>query len=85
MPSIDNFLSEVYSEEIYSISESEFDEVMMLAAQDDESQWAGYDEWSEHVEAAFSEGDVENFTVQDGAIFHKPEPKRGPFIAGVEI
>ncbi len=45
----------------------------------------GYDDWSEGVEDSFSEGDVENFTVQDGAIFHKPEPKRGPFIAGVEV
>ena len=83
--SIDRFLSEVYSEELHQVSEAEFDEVMRLAAQDDESEWAGYDEWSEHVEAAFTEGDVENFTVQEGAIFHKPQPQRGPFIAGVEV
>jgi len=76
MPSIDNFLSEVYSEEIHSISESEFDEVMMLAAQETESEWAGYDEWSE---------DVENFEIIDGRLHHKPTPKRGPFIAGIEI
>ena len=78
MPSIDNFLSEVYSEELHQVSEAEFDEVMMLASQDDESEWAGYDEWSEQVEA-------ENFHIVDGRLHHKPQPQRGPFIAGIEI
>ncbi len=45
----------------------------------------GYDEWSAEVEETFSEGDVENFQIHDGAIFHKPEPQRGQFIAGIEI
>jgi len=78
MSSIDNFLSEVYSEGIHSISESEFDEVMMLAAQDDESEWAGYDEWSKQLEA-------ENFHIVDGRVHHKPEPKSNGFIMGIEI
>ncbi len=76
MPSIDNFLSEVYSEELHQVSEAEFDEVMMLASQDDESEWAGYDEWSE---------DVENFEIIDGRVHHKPQPQRGSFIMGIEV
>jgi hypothetical protein len=78
MSSIDNFLSEVYSEEIYSIDEREFDEVMRLAAQDDESEWAGYDEWSEQVEA-------ENFHIVDGRVLHKPQPKSNGRIGAIEI
>ena len=58
------------------MSEAEFDEVMMLAAQDDESEWQGYDEWSE---------DVENFHVKDGQVHHKPEPKSNGFIGAIEI
>ncbi len=78
MSSIDNFLSEVYSEELHQVSEAEFDEVMMLAAQDDESEWAGYDEWSEQVE-------TENFHIVDGRLHHKPQPQRGSFIMGIEV
>ena len=78
MSSIDKFLSEVYSEELHQVSEAEFDEVMRLAAQEDESEWAGYDEWSEQVEA-------ENFHTVDGRVHHKPEPKSNGFIAGIEI
>ncbi len=76
MSSIDNFLSEVYSEELHQVSESEFDEVMMLAAQNDESEWAGYDEWSEGVE---------NFEIIDGRPHHKPQPKSNGFIGAIEI
>ena len=56
-------------------------ELLEAAAED----FDGYDDWSAEVEEAFTEGNVENFTVQDGAIFHKPEPKSNGFIAGVEV
>jgi hypothetical protein len=68
------------------VSESEFDEVMRLAAQDDESEWAGYDEWSEQAAAAFTEGDVENFTVQDGKVFYRAQASRsGGKVGAIEI
>jgi len=37
--------SEIYSEELYSLTESEYDEVMA-------DDWQGYSEWSQDVEAA---------------------------------
>jgi hypothetical protein len=73
MSSIDNFLSEVYSEELYSISESEYDEVMSASAVD----YDGYEEWSE---------DVENFQIIKGQLRYKGEGiKRGPFVGGIEV
>ncbi|MEW6208736.1 MAG: hypothetical protein AB1631_10240 [Acidobacteriota bacterium] len=56
-------------------------EILEAAASD----FSGYSEWSIEVEDAFSEGDVENFHIVDGAIFHKAEPQRGPFIAGIAV
>jgi len=47
-------------------------ELLEAAAEDFE----GYTEWSE---------DVENFEVINGQLQHKPEPKRGPFIGGIEV
>jgi len=44
MPSIPKFDSEIYSEEIFSITESEYDEVMA-------DSWEGYSERSTEVEA----------------------------------
>jgi len=38
-----------YSEEIYSVSEQEFDEVMQMMAED-ESGFEGYGEWSQELE-----------------------------------
>jgi hypothetical protein len=48
MNSISNFESNVYSEELHTVSESEFDEVMQAMATDDE--WQGYGEWSAELE-----------------------------------
>jgi hypothetical protein len=45
MTSIPNYLSEVYSEEIYSVSERDYDEVMAAPAVEGED-WAGYSDWS---------------------------------------
>ncbi len=45
MTSIPKFDSEIYSEELYTVSESEYDEVMSLMAED-ESGWQGYEVWS---------------------------------------
>ena len=42
------FDSEIYSEELYSVSEQEYDEVMQASAVDD--GWQGYSEWSAELE-----------------------------------
>ena len=42
------FDSEIYSEELYSVSEQEYDEVMQASAVDD--GWKGYSEWSAELE-----------------------------------
>ena len=44
MSSIPKFDSEIYSEELHSVTESEYDEVMA-------DNWQGYTEWSTEVEA----------------------------------
>ena len=49
MTSLPNYLSEVYSEDLFAgISEADYDEVMQASAVDD--GWQGYEEWSEEIE-----------------------------------
>ena len=49
MTSLPNYLSEVYSEELYAgLSEADYNEVMQASAVDD--GWQGYTEWSEEIE-----------------------------------
>ena len=50
MTSISNFESNVYSEEIYSVSEQDFHEVMQMMA-DESNDFEGYGEWSQALEA----------------------------------
>ena len=47
MTSISNFESNVYSEELHIVSESEYDEVMQAMADD---VFEGYGEWSQELE-----------------------------------
>ena len=56
-------------------------ELLEAAAED----FDGYDQCSEEVEGTFSEGDVENLTVQDGAILHKPQPEPNGRVGAIEI
>jgi hypothetical protein len=49
MTSISNFESNVYSEEIYSVSEQDFNEVMQMMA-DESNNFEGYGEWSQELE-----------------------------------
>ena len=51
--SINNFDVNVYSEELHQVSESEYDEVMQMMAQDD---FEGYSEWSADLESAAWQG-----------------------------
>ena len=48
MTSINNFDSNVYSEELFNFTEDEYNEVMQASALDDD--WQGYGEWSIEVE-----------------------------------
>lgn len=49
MTSLQNYLSEVYSEELYAgISEADYNEVMAASAVDD--GWQGYEQWSIELE-----------------------------------
>ena len=49
MTSISNFDSNVYSEELHTISESEYDEVMQAMAEESDD-FQGYGEWSQELE-----------------------------------
>ena len=49
MTSISNFESNVYSEELHNISESEYDEVMQAIAEES-TGFEGYGEWSEELQ-----------------------------------
>jgi hypothetical protein len=49
MTSISNFESNVYSEELHIVSESEYDEVMQMMA-DESNDFEGYGEWSQELE-----------------------------------
>jgi hypothetical protein len=61
MTSISKFDSEVYSEEAYSFTEAEYDEVMSASAVEDEEQdgWQAYGEWSAELEQAQFEASLE--------------------------
>lgn len=85
MTSILSFESEVYSEELYSISEQEFAEVMQASAVDDD--WQGYSEWSNDLEAALKVvAESENFIAySDGSVEHRPEPKSNGRLEGIEL
>ena len=48
MTTLSNYLSEVYSEELFAgISEADYDEVMSASTED---EWQGYSEWSIELE-----------------------------------
>lgn len=49
MTSISNFESNVYSEELHTVSESEYDEVMQAMAEESEG-FRSYGEWSAELE-----------------------------------
>ena len=73
---ISKFESNVYSEELFTVSDTEYDEVMQAIAE--ESDWQGYEEFSRELES-------ENFVVRKGKVYHKPEPKSLGRIGGYEL
>jgi hypothetical protein len=84
MTSISNFESNVYSEELHNVSESEYDEVMQLMAEDD-SAFEGYAEWSASLESAVVNESSNFIATFDGKVYHKPEPKSNGRIGGIEL
>jgi hypothetical protein len=58
MTSILNFESNVYSEELYSVTEQEFDEVMQAIAEESQG-FQGYGEWSQEIEIEAWKGSKE--------------------------
>ena len=76
MTSINNFDSTVYSEEIFSVSEADYDAVMSEA-------WAGYADWSEEIES--QSPNPENFTVRGGLIYPVAVAAPRPRIGAIEI
>ncbi|HET9530672.1 MAG TPA: hypothetical protein VFQ92_09990 [Blastocatellia bacterium] len=87
MASIPNYLSEVYSEDLYSISESDYDEVIATPAVED--GWQGYSEWSAEVEADQKKQEAAPSTLyidpKDGKVKQIPEPKSLGRIDGIEL
>jgi hypothetical protein len=82
MTSIQSFESNVYSEELFSVSETEYDEVMQMIGEES-AEFAGYSEWSESLEVI---NESENFIAySDGRVEHRPEPKSNGRIGGIEI
>jgi hypothetical protein len=74
------FDSEIYSEELCSVSEEEYDAVMAAPAVED---WEGYGEWSESLQAQTAES--ENLYVESGKVYHRPQPKSLGRIGGIEL
>lgn len=89
MTSIQKFDSEIYSEELYTVSESEYDEVMSLMAED-ESGLQGYVVWSREQEQSVWQGSKElNGILIKKACEHKHCPHtqcaKAVRIGGIEI
>ncbi len=82
MASIPNYLSEVYSEELYSISESDYDEVMAAPAVDE--NWQGYGEWSRELETRLAPSTL-YVDPKDGKVKQIPEPKSLGRVDGIEL
>ena len=81
---LSQFDTQSYSEELFNVSESEYDEVMSLMAAND-SGFEGYSEWSLSLESPVV-NESENFVATaDGKVHHKPEPKSDGRIGGIEI
>lgn len=81
MTSIPDFDTHVHCEELYGVSEAEYDEVMSLMAEDGDG-WQGYAEWSAALDATI---ESENFVVRNGRVYHKPEPRSMGRIGGYEL
>jgi hypothetical protein len=80
--SIPNYLSEIYSEELFNHSEDDERAMAELIASEQDG-WQGYGEWSATLEAPPAAS--ENFVVVNGKLQHKPEPKSLGRLNGFEL
>ncbi|MEN3333090.1 MAG: hypothetical protein V7641_2455 [Blastocatellia bacterium] len=78
---LNQFESNVYSEELFTLTESEHDEVMQMMASDNDG-WQGYGEWSAALD---QNAESENFVVVNGRVSHKPEPRSLGRVNGYEL
>lgn len=84
MNSINNFLTEVYAEELFNFSESDYAEVMSASIADD--SFVGYSEWSVTIEELMPEGDLENFKVVNGQVRYRGANLKHRFtVGGIEV
>ena len=77
MTTLSPFDSRIQCEELSPVSESEFDEVMQMIAEEAEG-FEVYGEWSAELES-------ENFVVRNGKVYHKPEAPSQGRIGGFEL
>jgi hypothetical protein len=85
MTNISRFDSQVYSEETHPVTESEYDEVMQMMA-DEASGFEGYEEWSREIESDPVVNESENFRVrQSGRIEYKGANLKSNRIGGIEV
>ena len=78
---INTFETSVYSEELFTVTEAEHDEVMAIIAAES-GGFAGYGEWSASLD---NNAESENFVVRDGKVYHKPEPPSIGRVNGYEL
>jgi hypothetical protein len=81
---LSQFDTNIYSEELHNVSESDYDEVMQAIAEEN-AEFEGYAEWSLSLESPVV-NESENFiATADGKVYHKPEPKSNGRFQGIEI
>ena len=81
---LSQFDTQSYSEELHNVSESDYDEVMQMMAEES-VEFSGYSEWSLSLDSPVV-NESENFiATADGKVYHKPEPKSNGRYQGIEI
>jgi hypothetical protein len=81
---LSQFDTSIYSEELHNVSESDYNEVMSLIAEES-TGFDSYSEWSLSLESPVV-NESENFiATADGKVYHRPEPKSNGRYQGIEI
>jgi hypothetical protein len=81
---LSQFDTQSYSEELFNVSESDYNEVMSLRVEES-TGFDGYSEWSLSLDSPVV-SESENFiATADGKVHHKPEPKSNGRYQGIEI
>jgi hypothetical protein len=81
---LSQFDTQSYSEELFNVSESDYNEVMSLIAEEN-TGFDGYSEWSLSLDSPVV-NESENFiATADGKVHHKPQPKSNGRYLGIEL